>query len=195
MPSNEATGRVSVTDLNMPFWSMVRFMVKWAVASIPAFLILIVLGIAFWLSVGAVGSSLTNWTHPRASSKEPNSIQQSGSESGKTDAEIAAYLPNVEIQNATVSKSTLGDDGVFGEVKNLGDRTLKRVEITIYCQDKDGKVIFEKTDTPVLVTDLGFGNNQPLKPGYARQFGVRLNDAPSEWAHKVDVKVTSIKFE
>lgn len=36
---------VSVTDVNMPFLSMVVFMVKWAVASIPAlFLLSIIFG-------------------------------------------------------------------------------------------------------------------------------------------------------
>ncbi len=32
--SSEQANRVTVTDVNMPFLSMVRFMVKWAVASI-----------------------------------------------------------------------------------------------------------------------------------------------------------------
>ena len=36
--------RVIVTDIKMPFWSMVRFMVKWAIAAIPAILILTILG-------------------------------------------------------------------------------------------------------------------------------------------------------
>lgn len=31
---------VIVTDIRMPFWSMVVFMVKWAIAAIPAFVIL-----------------------------------------------------------------------------------------------------------------------------------------------------------
>ena len=35
---------VSVVDIRMPFWSMVEFMIKWAVAAIPAILILTVLG-------------------------------------------------------------------------------------------------------------------------------------------------------
>jgi hypothetical protein len=35
--------RVIVTDIHMPFGSMVGFMVKWAIASIPALLILFVL--------------------------------------------------------------------------------------------------------------------------------------------------------
>lgn len=32
--------RVVVTDIRMPFWSMVTFMVKWTFASIPALIIL-----------------------------------------------------------------------------------------------------------------------------------------------------------
>ncbi|WP_162847932.1 hypothetical protein [Mariprofundus erugo] len=41
---------VTITDIKMPFFSMVIFMVKWAIASIPAFLILWFFGaIAFGL--------------------------------------------------------------------------------------------------------------------------------------------------
>jgi hypothetical protein len=36
--------RVVVVDVEMRFWSMVAFMVKWAIASIPALVILILLG-------------------------------------------------------------------------------------------------------------------------------------------------------
>ena len=35
---------VTVTDIKMPFFSMVEFMVKWAFASIPAFIILFLIG-------------------------------------------------------------------------------------------------------------------------------------------------------
>ncbi|NMW20916.1 MAG: hypothetical protein HKK67_04650 [Chlorobiaceae bacterium] len=35
--------KVVVTDIRMPFWSMVMFMVKWVFASIPALVILSVL--------------------------------------------------------------------------------------------------------------------------------------------------------
>ena len=39
---------VIVTDVRMPFWSMVVFMVKWSLASIPALIILtIFFGIIF----------------------------------------------------------------------------------------------------------------------------------------------------
>ena len=41
---NVTNNEVTVTDIKMPFFSMVIFMVKWVIASIPAFIILFVLG-------------------------------------------------------------------------------------------------------------------------------------------------------
>jgi len=40
----ETSAQVVVTDIRMPFWSMLVFMIKWAIAAIPAFIILAVLG-------------------------------------------------------------------------------------------------------------------------------------------------------
>ncbi len=37
---NEVNNRVTVVDIQMPFWSMVVFMVKAAIAAIPAIIIL-----------------------------------------------------------------------------------------------------------------------------------------------------------
>lgn len=41
---------VVVTDIKMPFMSMVTFMVKWALASIPALIILLFIGCFFFYS-------------------------------------------------------------------------------------------------------------------------------------------------
>ncbi len=43
---------VAVTSINMPFEEMVIFMVKWAVASIPAFIILAIIGAVFFAIFG-----------------------------------------------------------------------------------------------------------------------------------------------
>jgi len=40
----ESDKRVIVTDIRMPFLSMMVFMIKWVIASIPAFIILSILG-------------------------------------------------------------------------------------------------------------------------------------------------------
>lgn len=51
--NNEIEKRVVVTDISMPFMSMVIFMVKWVIASIPAFIILSIIGM---LLTGVLGA-------------------------------------------------------------------------------------------------------------------------------------------
>lgn len=109
--------------------------------------------------------------------------------------EKQAYFTNVEVKNVSIGKSYFGEKGVFGEIKNKGDKSLKSVEITTYCLDKDGKVVFDKTYHPVLVSEYSFRNEGPLKPNYSRQFGCKLDDAPSDWSGKVRVEVTDVEFE
>lgn len=41
---NNQNNHVVITDIKMPFMSMVVFMVKWVLASIPAFIILGIMG-------------------------------------------------------------------------------------------------------------------------------------------------------
>ena len=48
-------GDVTITDISMPFWSMVFFMVKWVIASIPAMIILFLLVMLLLLIVGGCG--------------------------------------------------------------------------------------------------------------------------------------------
>jgi len=54
---------VTITDIKMPFISMVVFMVKLAIASIPAFIILSVIGsIVFALMGASMGSMSGHFT-------------------------------------------------------------------------------------------------------------------------------------
>ncbi|MBN1279206.1 MAG: hypothetical protein K9I59_02290 [Chlorobium sp.] len=49
--------RVIVTDIRMPFWSMVVFMIKWVFASIPAVIILaIIMSALAFVAVALTGS-------------------------------------------------------------------------------------------------------------------------------------------
>jgi len=57
-----APQKVDVNDIDMKFWSMVVFMIKWAFASIPAVIVLMAVGFAiafvFVLIAAALGASL-----------------------------------------------------------------------------------------------------------------------------------------
>ena len=45
---------VVVVDVKIPFWSMVVLLVKWSIAAIPAFVILVLLATATSMLLGAV---------------------------------------------------------------------------------------------------------------------------------------------
>ncbi len=51
-------GRVVVTDIKIPFGSMVVLMVKWAVATIPALIILSVIGS---ITFGVISALMGGW--------------------------------------------------------------------------------------------------------------------------------------
>jgi hypothetical protein len=51
-------GKVVVTDIKIPFGSMIVLMVKWAVATIPALIILILIGS---ITVGVLNALMGGW--------------------------------------------------------------------------------------------------------------------------------------
>lgn len=51
-------GKVVVTDIKIPFGSMVILMVKWAIATIPALIILSVIGT---LAFGIINALMGGW--------------------------------------------------------------------------------------------------------------------------------------
>ena len=109
--------------------------------------------------------------------------------------ESQMYFDKIDVRNVSVEQNNSGQLGVFGELKNRGDRTLRAVAITVYYLDKEGNGIHEKTYYPVLATEELAGDNQPLKPNYGKTFWYRIDGAPSDWAKKVKVAVTDVEFQ
>jgi ABC-type multidrug transport system permease subunit len=48
------TQKVVVTDIKMPFFSMVVFMIKWMLASIPAFIVIAIIVAVLSMGIGMV---------------------------------------------------------------------------------------------------------------------------------------------
>lgn len=57
--------QVVVTDIDIPFGNMVTLIIKWAIASIPALIILSILGAIFGILVGGVFSAMFGNLLPR----------------------------------------------------------------------------------------------------------------------------------
>jgi hypothetical protein len=57
------TTKVTVTDIKMPFGSMVIFMLKWAIASIPAAIIFFLLAGIVFAVLGGIFGGMAGWGH------------------------------------------------------------------------------------------------------------------------------------
>jgi hypothetical protein len=57
----DTTNTIVVTDIKIPFWSLVVLMVKWALAAIPAVIILIAIGTVFSALAGFLFGGAFQW--------------------------------------------------------------------------------------------------------------------------------------
>jgi len=96
-PSRWAAAPVTVTDINMPFGSMVWFMVKWAVATIPALIILFVAGAICVAVLGGIGLGLRGLSSV-ASRPSRTSLPSSGDQ---ITLDVTNADGNVAVTNAT----------------------------------------------------------------------------------------------
>lgn len=196
----------AVAGFSAPICALVEMGVKKKNAGVYTFLSL--LGITSIIIIGSgiaglnktpttVASSANNASTPKAvvpSSTPAVGTTSTQAEEPKGNPEEEAYLGKISVKDITVGKSILDEEGVFGEIKNTGNRTLKEVEITVYALGKDGKPVWDDKFYPVLDSKFAFGDSaEPLKPNYGRKFGYKV-EAPSDWNKKVRVEVTKVEF-
>jgi hypothetical protein len=102
---------VVVTDIRMPFFSMVIFMVKWAIAAIPALCILILFGVLTWGMLGGLLLSLTIGKHTDSvrtlGTETPTSVRTSVESQSPIMAE-SAYFPNLILTGFMIEPSPHG---------------------------------------------------------------------------------------
>lgn len=107
-------------------------------------------------------------------------------------ADVRAYLPRLQISGVAVHDGFMGPY-LSGELKNLGDKTLTRVEVNTFLLDQAGKPIAEDAFSPVFVT--AYNDGKPLKPGYVESFRHTIDQPPAAWKRKVRLEITNVEFE
>jgi len=95
--------------------------------------------------------------------------------------------------------SDKGLPAVTFAVKNEGNRTLNKVEVTVYFKDENGNTFFEEDYFPVLVSSYSLSNNKPLKPNYVQRQEkgkyYTIKELGDEWkAGAAEALVTDIEF-
>lgn len=114
----------------------------------------------------------------------------------------AAYIDeNLELYEVSSQYiKTYSNDRVAGvqfKLRNNAERTLNRVEVTVYFKDESGNVITEEDFYPV--SNRSIENNKPLRPGYIWQIKsgsyYTAEHVPSEWKEgSIEVLITDVEF-
>jgi hypothetical protein len=123
---------VAIVDINMPFWSMVRLMVKWALASIPAIIILVLIGLLTAAVFGGVGTAFI-------SSKSASAVPAVAPAVARTERRIPIpesvsakrfYADDLSVSGVVVA-ATLRTEGGDGDTYSV---------FVVDCQSMTGRV-------------------------------------------------------
>ena len=220
----EKKQEVTVTDIRMPFGSMVLFMVKWAVASIPALIIIVLLGSVFWgVAIGFLSSmGRIAWSSALADAitgKSQGTVRQN-TNIGKT-TEMASPPPSVSVNS---DKSPAQDGARVDAAKRAAEERAYISKVQVSGAHAGGPVVENAVfgeikntgnhrllNVEMIVYSLDsdgkpifrkqfqlFNENQhdSLESPGIKEFGVSMKDAPLDWKHnRLDVKVKQVKFE
>lgn len=135
--------------------------------------------------------------------KSVNTLAPTGTANSPQITPEISYFPNLKIENLKTGSGYSQFDvpgysqpkkGIYGSIRNVGDKAVNYIELTVFFLDKSGGRIGEKTHT--IISDISFtGDNAPLRPSYVKDFGFSVeSDAPSEWSGKIEAEISKITF-
>lgn len=96
------------------------------------------------------------------------------------------YMNDLDIKYLTMARVKRGGLTVYGQVDNMGDRSLSAVKMIITFVDAAGETVFEETHEISMKSD-------PLKPDYHRMFGFKITNP--NWSKAKDVKARLVDME
>ncbi len=122
-------------------------------------------------------------------------------EAAVKNAYISKHLELYDVQARYMDSLLDGKvPGVLFKIRNKGEKSLDKVEVTVYFKDSTGSVIAEEEYLPVFVSEYSFsGDNKPLKPGYVWQMEsgkfYSAKSVPTEWREGyIEARITDIRF-
>lgn len=183
----------------------VFFYVFWGVVSLFATIFILWILLVVFLGIGfvAVPAFVAARHESQIQNGITNSVTTASSPADDLSKQKTNYIDNSLVLYDFTSKFYDSEfdgrvPGVDFKIKNAGDKTLKKIEVTVYFKDLSGSVIYDEKFYPVLVTEFGT-DNEPLKPGYIWQQEqgkfYSAKKVPSEWQEgNADAKITDIEF-
>ncbi|WP_416832158.1 MAG: hypothetical protein ACMUJI_04650 [Erythrobacter sp.] len=143
-------------------------------------------------AIDAAGSTAERSAREAAVKAEATAAEQ------EKEAYISEYVEVYDLEARYMDSMLDGRiPGVTFKVRNKGDRTLERVEVTVEFLNSEGSPIAEEVYIPVIVG--GFNADPPLRPGYIWQNErgrfLSAKAVPSEWqSGSARAFVSSVEF-
>lgn len=109
------------------------------------------------------------------------------------EAKVKYFLNHLTFTNLRVERNVLGSVEVSGEVKNIGEKTIRELRVIVVCEDRNGQEIFQDSFYVVRVPSWASDESELLRPNYAKKFHHYLSDAPSG-VHEVLFKFGQLEF-
>lgn len=178
----------------------VFYYVFWGVVSLGV--TLIILSFLTMFGTVALGSFLSGRHNAKAHQAESSGTNSTNSELAALQQAKQNYINTklVLYEFEAKEQDTYEDKrvpGVSFKIKNFGNRTLERIEVTVSFFDRQGKVIHEAKYHPVSENSFD-PDSKPLKPGFIwqleRDHFYTEKSTPTEWSGKAVAKITDISF-
>lgn len=187
MDDNSQTQFVVVKDIQMEFGSMVVFMVKWAIASIPALLILVAIPVGLLVAMGGLFGVLGRGAvGPSSYAPKPAPVPAPAVAPGPSQVAVPT-LPDKTFRGAVrlLNVRMDGMPGFSGEVKNIGGRAIRLVEIAAIDRRSTSAA-------PLLFKPV---DSSPLAPGATRAFAYTLEEYTADWQTSYAITVTKVEYQ
>lgn len=104
------------------------------------------------------------------------------------------YLKHIELRDVGTGRNESGAAGVFGEVKNAGNRTVVSLRLRALLLDENGDAVSEQDYQAIVAERYRAGDSEPLKPNYSRKFAFPVSAAPADWSGKVKLSVLDVQI-
>lgn len=102
--------------------------------------------------------------------------QNSSVEAAQKKKRDVSYFESIQFLNKKIGKTDKGEDGIVGEIKNAGNKTVNTLSIRAIFRNDEGRKIFE-TDFPVIYQSVSNADSsRPLKPNETRKFAFDIYD-------------------
>lgn len=134
----------------------------------------------------------------------PKEILEKEEEEKEKERVKQAYMPKVRLYevNAHYQPKSSYDKTIVPvitfKLQNNGDKTLSKVEVTVYFKDNDENIIFEEVYTPISASSWS-SPSKLFKPKYIWQIergnAYLVSKVPSEWKEgAISSEITDIEF-